>query len=160
MYDLEKLVKNSEKVSNYIYISSKDTPAFKENYEKYELDNETMRGLKKYKEDILVFAFSAEWCPDCHKHIPTLGLIADSTGIEVKIFGHLMRDPKTPRKRWRIPPSPPEVEEFNIRKIPTIVILDKKGKKIGGIVENPREGKTLEKAILDIIESGLPDKRL
>jgi thiol-disulfide isomerase/thioredoxin len=158
MYDLEKLVKNSEKVSTYISISSKDTSAFKENYEKYVLNDESLLGLKNHKEDVLIFAFSAEWCPDCQKHIPTLGLIAVSTGIEVKIFGHLMRDPETPKRYWRIPPSPPEVEEFNVRKIPTIVILDKKGKKIGCIVENPPEGKTLEKAILDIIESGLHDK--
>jgi thiol-disulfide isomerase/thioredoxin len=156
MFDVEKLEKNSENVSDYISTSSKKTMAFKENYEKYKPDEETTNKLKSYKEKVLVFAFSAEWCPNCQKHIPALGKIAVSTGIKVKIFGHLMRDPKKPKGYWRRPPSPPEVEMFNVRRIPTIVILDREGNGLGEVVENPPEGKTLEKALLDIIESRLP----
>jgi thiol-disulfide isomerase/thioredoxin len=154
MYDLEKLIKNSEKVSEYISASSIKVPTFKENYEKYALNNNIVDKLKRHKEDALIFAFSAEWCPDCQRHIPTLGLIADSVGIEVNIFGHLMRDdPKSSKSYWRIPPSPPEVEEFNVKRIPTILILDKKGRKIGDIIENPPKATSLEKAILEILES-------
>ncbi len=156
MYDLEKLMKNSEKVSEYISASTLKAPAFKENYEKYVLDNDIVDGLKRYKENALIFAFSAEWCPDCQRHIPTLGLIADSTGIDVNIFGHLMRDPKSSKGQWRIPPSPPEVEEFNVKRIPTIILLDKKGQKLGEIIENPPKGTNIEKAILEILERSHP----
>lgn len=153
MYNLEKLIKNSEKVSEYLSASSVKVPAFKENYEKYALKNDTIDRLKGHREDVLIFAFSAEWCPDCQRHIPTLGLIADSAGIQVNIFGHLMRDPKSSKSRWRIPPSPPEVEAFDIRRIPTIILLNRKGQKIGDIIENPPKGTSLEKAILEILES-------
>jgi thiol-disulfide isomerase/thioredoxin len=156
MFDLEKLVNNSENVSDYLLTSSNKTMAFKENLEKYKPDEETINKLKNYTEKVLLFAFSAEWCPDCQKHVPALGKIAVSTGIKVKIFGHLMRDPKRPKGYWSIPPSPPEVEMFNVRRIPTIIILDREGNGLGQIVENPPEGKTLEKALLAIIESRLP----
>jgi len=159
MYDIKKLRKNSESIFEYILTSSKDISAFRENVAKCELDKEVTSRLENYKDDVVVFAFSAEWCPDCQRHIPVLGLIAESTGIEVNVFGHLMRDPKMPKGYWRIPPSPPEVEEFAVRKIPTIVILDNGGNKVGDIVENPPEGKTLEKALLDIVESGLSRRR-
>jgi thiol-disulfide isomerase/thioredoxin len=155
MYDLEKLIKNSEKVSGYISASSKKVPAFKENYEKYALNNDIIDRLKRHKEDVLIFAFSAEWCPDCQRHIPTLGLIADSVGIDVNIFGHLMRDPKSSKGYWRIPPSPPEVEIFNVKRIPTILLMDKKGQKIGDIIENPPKGTSLEKTILEILRARL-----
>ncbi len=151
MYDLNNLRENSESISEYILTSSKDVPGFKENAAKYEPDKEVISKLKRYKGDIVVFVFSAEWCPDCQRHIPVLGLIAESTGIEVNVFGHLMRDPKRPKGYWQIPPSPPEAEDFAVRKIPSIVVLDNGGKKVGDIIENPPEGKTLEKALLDIL---------
>lgn len=152
MYDLEQLVKNSENVSDYISASSMKAPAFGENYEKYKLNNQIIDGLKRHKEDIVIFAFSAEWCPDCQKHIPTLGLVAETAGIEVNIFGHLMRDAKSPKSYWRIPPSPSEVETFNVKKIPTIILFDRKGQKIGDIIENPPNGIDLETAILQLVE--------
>jgi len=152
MYDLEKLRKNSEPVAKYLASSSEKTDAFSINAKKYELDEDVSKKLMKYAKNMIVFAFSAEWCPDCHRHIPVLGLIVEKTGLEVNVFGHLMRDPKRPKGYWSIPPSPAEVEEFNVRKIPTIVVLDKEGNKIGEIIENPPEGKSLEKAILDILE--------
>jgi thiol-disulfide isomerase/thioredoxin len=148
MYDIEKLRQNSEKISVYI----RTHKIFKKNAE-YELDQEVVDRFKNYANDVIIFVFSAEWCPDCKKHLPVLGLLAKATGIEVNVFGHLMRDPKKPKGYWRIPPSPPEVEEFFIKKIPTIAVLDIEGNKVGTIVENPPEMKTLEKALLDIIES-------
>ncbi|MFC1804045.1 hypothetical protein ACFL0D_08815 [Thermoproteota archaeon] len=64
-----------------------------------------------------------------------------------------MRDAKNSSKRWRIPPSPEEVEIFDLERIPSIYILDKEGKKVGEIIENPPAYKTLEVAVLDILES-------
>jgi hypothetical protein len=64
-----------------------------------------------------------------------------------------MRDAKSSTKRWRIPPSPAQVEEFDLVKIPSMYILDKEGNKVGEIIEDPPTGKTLEAAILDILES-------
>jgi len=62
-----------------------------------------------------------------------------------------MKDPLNPTQKWRIPPSPPEVETFHVNKIPLIMVLDKRGREIGRIVENPRRGFSLEEEILNII---------
>ena len=64
-----------------------------------------------------------------------------------------MRDAKSSSRRWRIPPSPEEVELFDLVKIPSMYILDQEGNKVGEIIENPPEGVTLERAILEILES-------
>ena len=73
----------------------------------YKLDKVAISRLENFKDEVIVFVFSVEWCPDCQRYIPVLGLIAKSTGIEVNVFGHLMRDPKRPKGYWRIPLFPP-----------------------------------------------------
>lgn len=152
MYDLIRLRKNSEPVGEYLCSSRKVTNVFEESIGDYKLAAETIKKLSRYVGGAVVFAFSAEWCPDCHRNIPILGVISEETGLEINIFGHLMRDLKKTRGIWRIPPSPAEVEEFNVRKISTIIVLDLEGNKIGEIIENPPTDKNLEEALLDILE--------
>ena len=60
---------------------------------------------------------------------------------------------KNSGKRWRIPPSPEEVEVFDVVKIPSMYVLDMDGNHLGQIIENPPHGKSLERAILEILES-------
>ena len=64
-----------------------------------------------------------------------------------------MRDAKNPNKRWKVPPSPEEAELFDVVKIPSMYILDNQGNKMGEIIEHPPEGKTLEAAVLEILET-------
>jgi hypothetical protein len=99
-----------------------------------------------------VVAFSAEWCKDCAVNIPVLALISEATGLEVRIFGGLKKDPLSHTRKWRIPPSPPEVEMFHVDKIPLIILFDKEGKEVGKIIENPREKPTLEEELIIISE--------
>ena len=84
--------------------------------------------------------------------MPVLSLISDATGLEVNVFGYLMRDTKNSQERWKIPPSPVEVKDFDVEKIPLIVVLNRDGVKIGEIVENPPEGQTLEEALFDVLK--------
>jgi thiol-disulfide isomerase/thioredoxin len=151
-YNIKKLRINSEPVDEYLSTAGEKEPAFTKRSVEYNLNPEIVKKLKKYSNDIIVFAFSAEWCPDCYRNIPILGLISKATDIEVRVFGHLMRDPKKPKGFWRIPPSAPEVEEFQVRLIPTIVILSKEGTIIGKIIVDPPENNTLEETILNIVE--------
>jgi len=116
----------------------------------YELKRETVNQLRKFANKYVVVAFSADWCKDCAANIPVLALISESTGLEVRIFGGLKKNPLDSKVKWRIPPSPPEVETFNVDKIPFILVFNTEGKKIGEIVENPREP-TLEDELLKII---------
>ena len=151
-HDLEKLKANSEEVSEYLAEPSQGHDRFNQRLDEYNLDPSIAETLKAHAGEAYVFVFSAEWCPDCYRNVPVLKLIADATGIETRVFGHLMRDSKNPDERWRIPPSPREVKEFDVAKIPLIVVLDGEGTKVGEIVENPPEGTTLEQALLDILE--------
>ena len=150
-HDIEELRRKSEPVSDYLSRVDDVSPAFKRRLEEYTLEETTVHDLKEYAGEAIIFAFSAEWCPDCHRNVPSLFLISEATGLEANIFGHLMRDTKNPKERWKIPPSPPEVKKFDVDKIPLIVVLSSDGVKIGEIVENPPEGRTLEGALLDIL---------
>lgn len=153
MYDTQKLDAESEDVKEYIESSREKAPRFMERYDGYQLEEEAVTKLKCYNDKYIIYAFSAEWCPDCYRNIPVLAHIQEETGLKTRIFGHLMRDAKNPEKRWRIPPSPAQVELFDVVKIPSMFILDMQGNKVGEIIENPPEGMTLEAAVLDILES-------
>ena len=119
----------------------------------YTLDEDAVEAIRDHAGKVAVVAFSAEWCPDCHRNIPVLCLLSEATGMEVRVFGHLMREAKNLEEMWRIPPSPPEVKVFNVVKIPLILVLNEHGEKVGEIVENPPEGQTLEEALLEILKT-------
>jgi thiol-disulfide isomerase/thioredoxin len=150
-YDIEELRRNSESVSDHMSRVGGASSPFTRRLEEYVLEKTVIQDLKRYVEDAVVIVFSAEWCPDCYRNMPVLSLISDATGLEVNVFGRLMRDAKNPEERWKIPPSPPEVKDFHVVRIPLIVVLNRDGVKIGEIVENPPEGQTLEEALLDIL---------
>ena len=151
-YDVAKLRKGSEAVHDYVSTPSKAKEAFDKRRTEYKLDAAVIKELKKKAKDYTIIVFSAEWCPDCMRNVPVLDLIAEATGIEVRVFGHIMRDAKSNTRKWAVPPSPPEVDEFSVPKIPLIVVLNKDGEKAGEIVENPPPGKTVEQALLAIMK--------
>ena len=151
-YDLEKIRRNSLPVADYLISIEAEHPSFSRRKSEHRLDSNTVGELKRHAGKALVVVFSAEWCPDCARNVPVLGLIAEATGLEVRVFGRLKRDTHNPKEIWRIPPSPPEVREFNVVKIPLIAILNKRGEKIGDIVENPPEGMSLEESLLNLLK--------
>ncbi|MFQ6052772.1 MAG: TlpA family protein disulfide reductase [Candidatus Bathyarchaeia archaeon] len=152
MYDIEKIRRNSEPVSGYLSSIGAEHESFARRLEEYRLDGKVVEALKRHAGRAVVVVFSAEWCPDCARNVPVLGLISEATGLEVRVFGHLKRDPLNPKARWRIPPSPTEIKEFDVSKIPHIAVLDTEGAVIGEIIENPPEGKSLEEALLHVLE--------
>jgi len=138
------------------YIESLEHP-FCENFLKrkqaYPLSMEAINQLGKIAKNYVVVAFSAEWCKDCAANIPVLALVSEVTGLEVRIFGGIKKDPLSPTRKWRIPPSPPEVETFKIDKLPTIIIFDKEGNEVERIIENPKQMPTLEQELCEMIKS-------
>jgi thiol-disulfide isomerase/thioredoxin len=136
------------------YLNNLENPFLKRFLTKkqtYTLNQEAVNRLKKVADKYMVVAFSAEWCKDCAVNIPALGLISEATGLEVRIFSGLKKDPLSHTRKWRIPPSPQEVETFQVDKIPLIIVFDKEGKEIGRIIENPQEKPTLEEELIQII---------
>ncbi len=151
-YELEAIMSNSESVADYLTSSDEKAPKFAERKATYKLNKDTVEKIKAYAGSAVVVVFSAEWCPDCYRNVPVLGLISEETSLEVRVFGHLMRNVKDPNEKWAIPPSPPEVKDFNVIKIPLITVLNEDGERLGEIIENPPEGQTLERALLDILK--------
>jgi thiol-disulfide isomerase/thioredoxin len=151
-YDIAKLKRGSESVNDYVSAPSKAKDAFDKRRAEYKLDAASVKELKKRAKDFFIVVFSAEWCPDCMRNVPVLDMIAEATGLEVRVFGHIMRDAKSNTRKWAVPPSPPEVEEFSVQKIPYMVVLKKDGEKAGEIVENPPQGMTMEQALLAIMK--------
>jgi hypothetical protein len=153
MYNLEKITEKSEDVKYYIESSKAKTARFMDVYNTYVLNEEVKTKIICHSEKNIIIAFSAEWCPDCWLNIPILALLQEYTGLKTRVFGHLERGIKNSGKRWRIPPSPEEVEVFDVVKIPSMYVLDMDGNHLGQIIENPPHGKSLERAILEILES-------
>ncbi|MEM3464348.1 MAG: thioredoxin family protein [Candidatus Bathyarchaeia archaeon] len=150
--DLEQIKQRTVSVNQYIAnISEPFREKFLERKKAYKLNPEAVSELKKLANNVVVVAFSAEWCKDCAANIPVLALLSEATGLEVRIFGGLKRDPLNLKRKWSIPPSPPEVEIFNVDKIPLILIFNKEGVELGRMVENPKLGLTLEEELLQII---------
>ena len=158
VHDLNALRASSEPVEEYIAAPSDATEAFTLRLQDYALDPLVTEKLKAYAGKAYIFVFSAEWCKDCKKNVPVLKLIQDATGIQVRVFSHIMKDaknpkPSTPEEKWKVPPSPPELMEFKVFNIPFIAVLDAQGKMVGAVIENPPTDKTLEEAILAILEA-------
>ncbi len=153
MHDLDEIRAASEPVLGYVEACREKAPRLHEQYETYLLDEEAVTKIRCHSDRVMVVVFSAEWCPDCHMNVPILALLHREAGLDVRVFGHLMRDAKNDHRRWKIPPSPPEVNDFDVIKIPHMVVLDMNGEVIGEIIENPPKGKTLEHALLGILEA-------
>jgi hypothetical protein len=142
-------------VSATDYINSLEEP-FKEKFltrkQTYQPNQEAISQLKASAGKYIIIVFSAGWCKDCAVHVPVLAVINAVTGLEVRIFGGLKKDPLSQGCKWRIPPSPEGVKTFNVDKIPLIVIVDMEGREIGRIVENPARQHTLEQELCEIIK--------
>jgi thiol-disulfide isomerase/thioredoxin len=152
--DLSEIRKRTVSIGQYI--DGLEEP-FKESFvarkQTYQLQKEAVDQLKQFARSYMVVAFSASWCKDCAQNIPVLALIAETTGLQVRVFGGLMKDPLSHTSKWRIPPSPPEVITFNVDKIPLIIVFDVNGKEIGRIVESAKRCPTLEQELCEIIKS-------
>jgi len=151
MQSLAKLTERTVSVKDYLaHTSGPFRERADERLRTYRLKEEVIKELRKHADKLFIVVFSAEWClKDCAPNVPVLSLLAEKTGIGVRVFGGLMKDPLNPRERWRIPPSPPEVRDFKVEKVPTIFVFNKNGEELGKIIENPSAGKTLEEDILD-----------
>jgi thiol-disulfide isomerase/thioredoxin len=143
-------------VSATEYINGLDEPfrqGFIERKQTYPLHTEAVERLKKLGEKYVVVAFSAAWCKDCAVNIPILALLSEETGMEVRVFGGIKKDPLSHLHRWRMPPSPPETESFKIDKLPSILVFNAAGNEIGRIVEGPKLQPSLEQELIEVIKT-------
>lgn len=109
--------------------------------------------LRKSARSVVIAAFSASWCKDCTEQIPVLAHLAATTGLEVRVFGGIKKDPLSYSSKWRVPPSPPEINTLRVEKLPTIIVFDANGLEVGRIEERPKMTLTLEEELCEIVKS-------
>ena len=98
--------------------------------------------------------FSADWCKDSQEVLPLLAKIYQVTKIPMKILGGIKKN-LNPPPAWKVPPSPPEILEYGVEKVPCILILDKNSYEVARVYEQPPPGKSLEQHLLNVIETHL-----
>ncbi len=126
--------------------------AFVRQKEFYNLNEDAISKLREYLQEYRVVATFAEWCGDARKAIPVLSLIEEATGKTIVALGGMTKPPYGSKKLWEVPPSPEEVDVFEITSSPTILIFDSKGIEVGRIKTKPRMTPTIEEEIVKIIE--------
>ena len=124
--------------------------------EGYELNADAVEKLKDFVSDYVIVALFADWCGDARKAIPVLSLLEDEIGLEVRALGGMTKPQWKDRKTgvfWAVPPSPKEVDIFEITSSPTIIIFKRgTGEEIGRIKTKPKMTDTLEEELVKIIE--------
>jgi len=154
-HDLKQLKKNGVNVIQLIdSLSGTDGDIFKENIKNYQPKEDVINLLEQKAKGYTFIIFSAEWCKDCKANVAAfIKILQKKPKIDAVFFKGLKTAPLGGDVRWKIPPSPPEVLEFDLRKIPTFYILNSKGDLMGEMIENPIHKPTLEEELVYILDS-------
>ncbi len=151
--NLDDIRSRTKTVGEYLdSIQGKDKDAMLRIYEHYRPKEDVVDRLRRHVNDIVIVVFSAAWCKDCKNALPVLRHLEERIGLNVRVFGGIKTAPLDPNHQWRIPPSPPEMEEWEITHIPWIVIFDLEGNEIGTVIEKPTVTASLEEEILYHLE--------
>ena len=154
-HDVKKLIENGKNVEEVIEsFDCKGSEDIKFKCENYEPNHDAAKELAKKGKDYTIVIFSADWCKDCKNNVgPFAKVVSLYPEINAVFFKGIKSAPLDPNIRWKVPPSPPEVNDFDLRKIPTFYILDKEGYVKGELIENPVTKETVEEEILHLIEN-------
>lgn len=152
MVDLKDIRSRTKSAADYVKgIDDKHRDSFYEVYQGYELDPSSTDELRGLTDGLTLVAISAGWCKDCKNAIPVLMHLEEQIGLDVRVFGNVKTAPLDPEHQWRIPPSPPEIEEWGATAIPWIEIFDSDGKRIATIIEKPTVKPTLEAELVHVL---------
>lgn len=154
-HNLTRLKKNGLSVQEYVEnLSGKSGQELKENIQKYEPKETVLKELAEKMRGYTVIVFSATWCKDCKINVAAfIKILQKRSDIKAVFFTGIKSAPLDPNIRWRVPPSPPEVKEFNLEKIPTFYILDSNGKVVATMIENPKYENSIEEELIHLIEN-------
>ena len=154
MIDFEDIRKRTTNIKGYIdSLSEKDKDIVMDAYEEYNLNEAAVEELQEIMKGLKVVIFSAPWCGDCKRAMPPLLHLEEKIGLDAMVFGTIKSDPLNPDVQWRVPPSPPEINEWGATAIPWFEFFDSDGKKVGTLIEKPKVKDTLEEEILHILKN-------
>lgn len=132
-------------------MAPRDRDAVLDAYDKYQLNMDAIEKLKPLLKNVTCIVFSAPWCGDCKRATPVLMHLVKQTDLDVRVFGSIKTAPLDPDHQWKIPPSPPEIEDWKVTHIPWIVFFDNDGNELGKIIEKPEFRETLEEETLYVL---------
>jgi len=154
MIDFEDIRKRTTNIKGYIdALSDKDKDIVMDAYEEYNLNEDAVEELREVMKGLKVVIFSAPWCGDCKRAMPPLLHLEEKIGLDAMVFGTIKSDPLNPDVQWRVPPSPPEINEWGAKAIPWFEFFDSDGNKVGTLIEKPKVKDTLEEEILHILKN-------
>jgi len=154
MIDFEDIRKRTTNIKGYIdALSEKDKDIVMEAYDEYNLNEDSVKELKEIVKGLKVVIFSAPWCGDCKRAMPPLLHLEEKIGLDAMVFGTIKSDPLNKEAQWRVPPSPPEINEWGATAIPWFEFFDSEGNKVGTFIEKPKVKETLEEEILHILKN-------
>ncbi len=126
--------------------------AFLRQKNKYELNPKAIEKLAKFSEDSRIVIIFADWCGDARRAVPVMSLIEAETGQKISALGGMKKPPYGSDKFWAVPPSPVEVDIFEITSSPTILIFNNQGDEVGRIKTRQKMTPSIEQEIVKIIE--------
>ena len=154
MIDFEDIRKRTTNIKGYIdTLSDKDKDIVMEEYDEYNLNEDAVEELREIMKGLKVIIFSAPWCGDCKRAMPPLLHLEEKIGLDAMVFGEIKSDPLNKEAQWRVPPSPPEINEWGATAIPWFEFFDSDGNKVGTLIEKPKVKDTLEEEILHILKN-------
>jgi thiol-disulfide isomerase/thioredoxin len=156
MVDLDNIRERTKTARDYVEsMEGKARDQFLEFYNEYKLDPKATEDLKPLAKDLTFVVLSAGWCKDCRFALPVFMYLEEQIGLDVRCFGGIKTAPLDPDHQWRIPPSPPEMEEWGVTAIPWVEIFDSKGERVANIIEKPKVKPTLEAELVHVLTEAL-----
>jgi len=121
----------------------------------YKLNPKAIEKLGAFSEDYRIVIVFADWCGDARRAVPVMSLIEVETGQKISALGGMKKPPYGSGKSWDVPPSPVEVDIFEITSSPTILIFNQQGEEVGRIKTRAKMTPTIEQEIVKVIEDSL-----
>lgn len=118
---------------------------FTPNYEAYKPDETIVKKLKRKLKKYTITVFMGTWCGDSKREVPKLYKVLEAVNFpekNLRIVGL-----NNVKEHYKQGPNGEE-KGFNIHRVPTFIVYNKKGEEVGRIVEHPVE--SLEADLLKI----------
>ncbi len=154
MVDLADIGERTKTVKEYIEgLDEKNHDAFMKMYNEYSLDDKAVDEMKGLIKDLTVVVFSAGWCGDCKQAMPVMLQLEEQLGMDVRVFSDIKTKPLDPNVQWSIPPSPQEMDDWEVKAIPWFEFIDKDGNRVAILIEKPTVKDTLEAEIVHVLKN-------
>jgi hypothetical protein len=133
------------------------SPAYKGGFMRqkkdYKINKEAVAKIRSYYEEgYSIVALYADWCGDARRAIPVLAILEEEIGKDIPCLGGMKKPPYGSDRLWAVPPSPVEVDIFEVTSSPTILIFNSDGEEIGRIKTRAKMTPSIEQEIVKIIE--------